>query len=59
MSSLVQVRDQKTARRSWFAAAIKDDNLAIVVAFCLIGLLVTLNVISRVPDFAAIISAAP
>ena len=51
MSSLVQVRDQKTARRSWF-----DDNLAIVVAFCLVGLLVTLNVMFRVPDFGAVLS---
>ena len=51
MSNLAQLRELKTARRSWFAAATKDDNLPIIVAFCLIGLLVTLNVVFRVPDF--------
>jgi len=31
--------------------AVTDPNLTLIVIFCAIGLLVTLNVISRFPDF--------
>jgi hypothetical protein len=53
MSALAQVRDSK---RSWLAAAIKDENLAAITAFCVVGLLVSLNVMLRIPDFGALIS---
>jgi hypothetical protein len=35
----------------WLKAAMADPNLFIVVAFCVIGLLVTLNLILRFPSF--------
>jgi hypothetical protein len=36
---------------AWLRAAKADPDLFIIVAFCLIGLLVTINVILRFPDF--------
>jgi hypothetical protein len=35
----------------WLSGAMADPNLFIVVAFCVIGLLVTLNLIFRFPSF--------
>jgi len=35
----------------WLKAAMADPNLFIVVALCVIGLLVTLNLIFRFPSF--------
>jgi hypothetical protein len=37
--------------RAWLRAAIADPNLFMIIAFCAIGLLVTLNVMFRFPDF--------
>ena len=44
----------KTAWRRAVAAIMTPDLLA-VVAFCLIGILLTLNLILRFPDFGAVI----
>jgi hypothetical protein len=41
-------------RHGWLAAISRPDFLTIV-AFCVIGLLVTVNVILRFPDFGALI----
>jgi hypothetical protein len=35
----------------WLHAAMADPNLFIIVAFCVVGLLVTVNVIFRFPSF--------
>ena len=55
MSSFAQVRAKKAVPWSWLAAATKDPNLALVMAFCAIGLLASVNMMLRVPDFGAII----
>ena len=55
MSSFAQVQAKKAVGRSWLAAAIRDPNLGIVVAFCAIGLLASINVILRIPDFGVIL----
>jgi hypothetical protein len=36
---------------AWLRAAVADPNLFIIIALCAIGLLVTLNVMLRFPDF--------
>jgi hypothetical protein len=36
-------------------AIFTNPNVAMIVAFCLIGLLLTLNLILRFPDFGAVI----
>ncbi len=44
----------RTGNRSaggWLHAAMADPNLIIIVAFCVVGLLVTLNVIFRFPIY--------
>jgi hypothetical protein len=60
MFSLAELRTRKRAPSSWLAswlaAASKDRNLALVAAFSAIGLLITLNAMLRIPDFATIIS---
>jgi hypothetical protein len=43
------------AEWSRLAAVIVDPGLHAVVAFCLIGLFLTLNLIFRYPDFGAVI----
>jgi hypothetical protein len=53
MSSVIQARTKKAARRHRLFAAIQDSDLALIVAFCAIGLLLSINVMIRVPDFAA------
>jgi hypothetical protein len=47
----------KAAGRQWrrFVAAITTPDLLAVVIFCLIGLLLALNLILRFPDFGAVI----
>jgi hypothetical protein len=55
MSSFAHVSAKKAAPRSWLAAAIRDPNLGMVVAFCAIGLLASINVILRIPDFGVIL----
>jgi hypothetical protein len=35
----------------WLRSAMADPNLFIIIAFCAIGLLVTLNLMFRFPDF--------
>ena len=48
----------KSASESWHRAyaALTDPELQIIVAFCLIGLLLTLNLIFRFPDMGAVIA---
>jgi hypothetical protein len=56
-SRLSELRTKKaTATWSWLAAAVKDPSLIAIVLFCAIGLLVTLNLILRFPEFGAIIA---
>jgi hypothetical protein len=45
-----------TAKTAWRAvAAVMTPDLCAVIAFCLIGLLLALNLILRFPDFGAVI----
>jgi hypothetical protein len=48
----------KSASESWHRAyaVLTDPELQIIVAFCLIGLLLTLNLIFRFPDMGAVIA---
>jgi hypothetical protein len=55
MSTLPELRAKKSAASSWLSAA-KDSDLAAVVIFCAIGLLVMFNVMLRFPDLGAIIA---
>jgi hypothetical protein len=55
MSSFAHVPAEKAVSWSWLAVAIKDPNLGIVVGFCAIGLLASINVILRIPDFGVIL----
>ena len=50
--------EPRSANESWqrFYAALTDHDLQIVVAFCLIGLLLMLNLIFRFPDMGAVIA---
>jgi len=50
--------ETRSANESWqrFYAALTDHDLQIVVAFCLIGLLLMLNLIFRFPDMGAVIA---
>jgi hypothetical protein len=50
--------ETKSANESWqrLHAALADPDLQIVAAFCLIGLLLTLNLIFRFPDMGAVIA---
>jgi hypothetical protein len=50
--------ETKSASESWHRlyAAVTDPDLQIVAAFCLIGLLLTLNLIFRFPDMGAVIA---
>lgn len=52
-----KVRDVEATERWWrgFNAAIANPDLLAVIAFCLIGLLLALNLIVRFPDFGAVI----
>jgi hypothetical protein len=55
MSNFAHVPAKKAVPWSWLAAAIKDPNFGIVMAFCAIGLLASINVILRIPDFGVIL----
>ena len=48
----------KNANESWLRvyAVLTDPDLQIVAAFCLIGLLLMLNLIFRFPDMGAVIA---
>jgi hypothetical protein len=56
MPSLSQIRAKKAAPWSWLVTAIKNPNLVVVAVFCTIGLLASVNVMLRFPDFGAIIA---
>jgi hypothetical protein len=45
------LRSSGNLATDWFRAVTTDRNLIIIAAFCLIGLLVTLNLIFRFPSF--------
>jgi hypothetical protein len=47
----------RSAETSWerIVAAINNPELLLIVAFCALGLLITLNFILRFPDFGAVI----
>jgi hypothetical protein len=50
-------RDVKAAQKEWpsFASASSNSRLLTVIALCLIGLLVALNLIFLFPDFGTVI----
>lgn len=45
------IRTGNKSAAGWLHAAMADPNLFIIVAFCVIGLLVTFNLIFRFPSF--------
>jgi hypothetical protein len=45
------LRSRGNFATGWLHAVMTDRNLVIIAAFCLIGLLVTLNLIFRFPSF--------
>jgi hypothetical protein len=47
--------DPASRQWSWLKAAMANPDLVAVVIFCLIGLLLALNVMLRFPDFGAVI----
>ena len=56
-TSFRELRAKKaTSSWSWLAAAVKDPSLIAIVIFCAIGLLITLNLMLRFPDFGALIA---
>jgi hypothetical protein len=55
MKTLVAKTGPEQRRRPRFVAALANPDLLAVVAFCLIGLLVALNLILRFPAFGAVI----
>jgi hypothetical protein len=56
-SSLRELRTKKTTSPwPWLAAAVKDPSLIAIVSFCVIGLLITLNLMLRFPDLGALIA---
>jgi hypothetical protein len=57
MSSLRDLRARKTTPAwSWLVAASRDANLIVIVLFCAIGLLVTVNLMLRFPDLGTLIA---
>jgi hypothetical protein len=50
-SAYSRLRTGKDSAAGWLGTVISDRNLIILAAFCLIGLLVTLNLIFRFPVF--------
>jgi hypothetical protein len=50
-------RDVNEAPSQWpeFFAIFSNPDLPMIIAFCLLGLLLTLNLILRFPDFGAVI----
>jgi hypothetical protein len=55
MTTHVTKTGPEERRRTRFVAALVNPDFLAVVAFCLIGLLVTLNLILRYADFGAVI----
>jgi hypothetical protein len=56
-STLRELRAKKTTSPwPWLAAAVKDPSLIAIVTFCVIGLLITLNLMFRFPDLGALIA---
>jgi hypothetical protein len=55
MTTLVTKTGPQKPRRLRFVAALANPDLLAVLAFCLIGLLVALNLILRFPAFGAVI----
>jgi hypothetical protein len=51
-----QRANAKPRQRSWFVAAINNPEFLAIVAFCLIGSVLTLYLALRFPDFAAVIA---
>lgn len=47
--------DEATSRWSEFLAIFTNPDLPMIVAFCLLGLLLTFSLILRFPDFGAVI----
>jgi hypothetical protein len=45
------LRTRSNFATDWLRAVATDRNLVVIAAFCLIGLLVTLNLIFRFPSF--------
>jgi hypothetical protein len=56
MSSFHTLQADKATLWSWLRTVISDPNLIATALFCLIGLLTTVNLILRFPDFGAIIA---
>jgi hypothetical protein len=50
-------RHAKTTKIAWYrmVATIMNPDLLAVIAFCLIGVLLALNIILRFPEFGAVI----
>jgi len=46
------IRNGNKSTGGWQHAAMADPNLFIIVAFCVVGLLVTFNLFFRFPSFA-------
>jgi hypothetical protein len=57
LQSLTKPRNLRSVETSWdrFIAAINNTELLVIIAICTLGLLITLNVVLRFPDFGAVI----
>ncbi len=55
MTTLVTKTGPEQRQRTRFVAALANPDLLAVLAFCVIGLLVALNLILRSSDFGAVI----
>jgi hypothetical protein len=57
VQSLIEPANRRTQETEWsqLVTAIANPDLHAVIAFCLIGLLVSLNLILRFPDLGAVI----
>jgi hypothetical protein len=57
LQPLTKPRNLRSAETSWdrFIAAINNTELLVIIAFCTLGLLITLNVMLRFPGFGAVI----
>jgi hypothetical protein len=55
LRAVAATQNVSAARAAWLRvqATMADTDLQCVVVFCVIGLLLTINIILRVPDFAA------
>jgi hypothetical protein len=55
MSTLSQVRTETKAPH-WLIATVTDPDLAMLALFCAIGLIASLYVMLRFPDFSAVLA---